>query len=789
MTVRKLGIIGVLLVCSTGLVGQSCGWSGRLPVPAVSVDTFLLNITDYLVDDLSAQEQGLCKVSLQFSHDWAKDLNVFLIAPGGQQIQLIGGASSAGSSLLATWDIDFVRCSEMAKPDADFPAQWDHAGNDYLIGGQYRGSYYPFSGCLEDFSTGPVNGIWKIVIQNGNASGILNGVRLQFCNSNGVNCCLANGGQLPDLFVRSACEGDSSLTLIDLEPLYTFPEIIPDSDLYSYVFLIADQDRILATMPVVDLITLPPGPYSVFGLSYLRADSTALFEELENGQISSLNTLLAGSDPPWCAELTLNPALVEILPVPPVTQSQFQICAGDSVVVEGTVLKEAGLYEWMYTATNGCDSLVQIQLEVLTPEFDIVVSDTLSCDTERVSLKPDSLALSGDYLFEWEGPAGIFPSPNTPEIVTGAAGLYQLEVTEVGSGCKATNTVVVEIDSLAPVVSILPFQGLTCDSDSVILQGEGEAFSGTALWQWGQAGQLFAGFDSTEVLIRDPGNYWLRLEDSENGCADTAWANVPLSGRPIQDVFWKVSAEQCEPTSSLQVDILRVEGGTPPYQYWLDGLPATAAGWSDLNAGTVALLAEDVDGCQFSTELELNRPAELDVDLGPDFTIAPGFELVLAGRVEGQWDSLSWSPSSLLPTSDPLQKLFVGDSTQVIYLEAFDALGCSAADSVTIFVSSPSRVYVPNAFSPNADGNNDIFFLQASDEVRLIRYMAVFDRWGNQIFQVRNVPPNNSTYGWDGRWRGASVAPGVYLYLIDVEYQGGTVGQFHGGVHVVGMDR
>ena len=63
-----------------------------------------------------------------------------------------------------------------------------------------------------------------------------------------------------------------------------------------------------------------------------------------------------------------------------------------------------------------------------------------------------------------------------------------------------------------------------------------------------------------------------------------------------------------------------------------------------------------------------------------------------------------------------------------------DENGCSSEGSVTIIVNAEHEVYVPNAFSPNGDGYNDSFTVFADDNVLQVRRMAVFERWGGQVF-------------------------------------------------------
>ena len=85
-------------------------------------------------------------------------------------------------------------------------------------------------------------------------------------------------------------------------------------------------------------------------------------------------------------------------------------------------------------------------------------------------------------------------------------------------------------------------------------------------------------------------------------------------------------------------------------------------------------------------------------------------------------------------------------------------------------------VYVPNTFSPNDDGINDIFFIQAAPEtISVIRQFLVFNRWGEPVFQYYNIPPNDPTFGWDGRFRGEPMNTGVYAWFAEIEFADGSI--------------
>jgi gliding motility-associated-like protein len=103
-----------------------------------------------------------------------------------------------------------------------------------------------------------------------------------------------------------------------------------------------------------------------------------------------------------------------------------------------------------------------------------------------------------------------------------------------------------------------------------------------------------------------------------------------------------------------------------------------------------------------------------------------------------------------------------------------NSIGCSSEDSITIIsLCSHQVLYMPNTFSPNYDGMNDYFFPQSNKDV-VIKLFRIYNRWGQAIFEKKNFPANNYTYGWDGKFKNAEQKSDVYVYLMEIECANGN---------------
>jgi len=110
----------------------------------------------------------------------------------------------------------------------------------------------------------------------------------------------------------------------------------------------------------------------------------------------------------------------------------------------------------------------------------------------------------------------------------------------------------------------------------------------------------------------------------------------------------------------------------------------------------------------------------------------------------------------------------------------------SFIDTCNTVTEDTGCVYIPNAFSPNDDGINDVFMIFAgSDCLTKVRSFIVFSRWGESVFQYFDFPPNDQAYGWDGYCRGKLMDTAVFAWFAEVEFVDGSVKLFKGDVTLV----
>jgi gliding motility-associated-like protein len=111
-----------------------------------------------------------------------------------------------------------------------------------------------------------------------------------------------------------------------------------------------------------------------------------------------------------------------------------------------------------------------------------------------------------------------------------------------------------------------------------------------------------------------------------------------------------------------------------------------------------------------------------------------------------------------------------------------DIYGCAASQDITITVICNSQNYfVPNTFSPNGDGQNDVFMPRGRSIDRVSR-MQIFNRWGEIVYEKKNFMVNDASAGWNGMYKGKPAMTDVYIYVIEFVCDNASIVPYKGNV-------
>jgi gliding motility-associated-like protein len=457
--------------------------------------------------------------------------------------------------------------------------------------------------------------------------------------------------------------------------------------------------------------------------------------------------------------------LLENMPLSTATPDQVEI-------------SQPGDLELIVTNTNnGCSStfLIVVDISDDVPNVSINTPQQLTCIVDEVTVVAiDNSVNSADNTYLWTGPGTIVGETTLTPTVS-ATGTYTLNTTNTVSGCDISITSLIEGDFDAPNAFATATDQFDCVTFEVTLDGTASAVGATISYEWTTAtGVIESGQNTFNPVVSAPGDYTLIVTDNANGCTSIAVVNVTANTDVPTIAGTQVIAPNCFGENNGSITIDNVAGGQLPYLYSIDGgTLAPINQFSFLSAGQYDIVVQDANGCETSQEITITDPQELLVELGDNQTIGLGDEFQLSAQIVGAYDTIIWSancPDSIC--ADQPEFSVSPLNTVSYFVTVVDGNGCITTDQITLNVEKGREVFIPNAFTPNGDGQNDRFWVYPGGEVAKVHEFRVFNRWGEQVFGASNFDPftQDDTNGWDGMLNNKKMNSAVFVYYVDIEY-------------------
>ncbi|MEM9258211.1 MAG: gliding motility-associated C-terminal domain-containing protein, partial [Bacteroidota bacterium] len=431
----------------------------------------------------------------------------------------------------------------------------------------------------------------------------------------------------------------------------------------------------------------------------------------------------------------------------PVSESRdtLRICEGTAVPIFGRFESEPGEYSQLFTAANGCDSTAFVELEV--------VQALQTFDTLRICAG-DSVAIFGQF--------------------EGLAGSYQMTFTSSG-GCDSTHQIQLEADIFTISTQQLESdcEGAAAGAGEVIISG----LAGAASIQWN------TGATTSTITDLAAGTYFVTVTTT-SGCTRSDSLLITATQAPELSLF--PAPESCMGRADGS---LAITGDVEGLLFSIDGGTTFTASpiFEDLLPGDYNLIVANEAGCDQERPFTIEPGANIFLLLPPDQTITLGDSVVLVPTTNApDGGNLHWLASTgesciACPT-------FTVRPTETVTVYATTLGECPAVDSTEIRIIERlvRPFYVPNAFSPNGDGVNEVFRIFPGPGVEEILSFAVYDRWGGQVFLAENVDPASELAAWDGRLENSQdPGVGVYIYVVAVRMLDGSVEQKAGDVTIL----
>ncbi|MBV7533206.1 T9SS type B sorting domain-containing protein [Chitinophaga sp. sic0106] len=134
----------------------------------------------------------------------------------------------------------------------------------------------------------------------------------------------------------------------------------------------------------------------------------------------------------------------------------------------------------------------------------------------------------------------------------------------------------------------------------------------------------------------------------------------------------------------------------------------------------------------------------------------------------------TWTPADGLSCNNCPNPVVTARSSMKYTVTVNNNFFCTASADATILTSTLERISMPTAFTPNGDGQNDIFYIIGTADIRIVKSFSIFNRLGNKVFERFNIPANDKAYGWNGQVNGNTANMDSYVFFANIEYNDGT---------------
>jgi len=474
----------------------------------------------------------------------------------------------------------------------------------------------------------------------------------------------------------------------------------------------------------------------------------------------------------------------------PVSNLDLFLCTEDTFFIGNLPFVETGSYQEILPSFQDCDSIVNLELQVIICNIQSETEiEPVECFAENTG-QIDFMVTEGTppFMYSWEQLDGF---------TTGSGSIDLLGLnTSLPNLLTGTYSITIE-DGFGNfnfiVKNVIQPERLTVDLIPIDQNGFGvscpEATDGsiTANVMGGNGGFIYNWNNGASTPIIDqlsPGAYTILVTDN-TGCTviESEILDAPIPVEVVADFL----GPDCSGPSSGIIDITQTSGGTGVYQYALNGNNSTTElQFTNLSAGSYEVLATDENGCSATTTGTLVAAEIPMIDLGESQTINLGTVLEFNPSINNiQIDTFQWTTSTELDCEVCLNPSTLPLNDSFYQLEVVSADGCSRKDSVAVSVIKLREFYVPNAFSPNADGRNDYFTIYGGVEVESIVSLTIFNRWGGIFYEGNNLTPSNELQGWNGRVTGEDAEQGVYVWMARIRFIDGVVIDYGGDISLL----
>jgi len=465
----------------------------------------------------------------------------------------------------------------------------------------------------------------------------------------------------------------------------------------------------------------------------------------------------------------------------------YQLNANPAIKTAAAAFTFSNLIAGTYTITvndsSGCPAIVKSVTINAVDNFSILSAKTEDAwclsDNGKINI---SLSIGqGPYSYTINSGPIQSSAVASFSLTDLSPGVYTLQFT-AANGCTEDTVLTV-----SRVAGIGTFALSVIDDKCTAGNGSirADVTGGNPPYQFSVNGGTYSTSQASPFLLDNlvAGSYKIVVKDQFN-CADSSTVTVgDTPGLRITDV--DITDASCEQNNGSVLAEVTNPNTSATYA-WTDesgNLLGDQPSLDSLPGGDYTFIAIDDIGCVDSQTIQvITTPVPVFAAIRDTLIIeGQSVLLELVGDTDG---AIVWTPDSALTCSDCISPVASPDSSTVYVVSITNTFGCVSYDTLTILVKYLADAYVPSGFSPNGDGLNDVLFVNGKN-VQEVTFFQVFNRWGEKVFEQRNFPPNDRSFGWDGVYRGADQNVDAYIYVIEALMKDGTVKTYKGVVAIL----
>jgi large repetitive protein len=442
----------------------------------------------------------------------------------------------------------------------------------------------------------------------------------------------------------------------------------------------------------------------------------------------------------------------------------------------------SGVYtvQMIVVGNSGCADTVnkQINVVVYNNPTPVISAPASACAGSPLNFSANVQSNDPVTTLQWIFSNGVNSNSSNFSYTFSTPGLYTIHlIAGTINGCFDTATHQLEI---YPKPNVIASPSMTlCRGSSAQLNA-----TGATTWQWTPLQGLSC--YTCPSPIASPLQTVPYIVEGKNqfGCADQDTVVITV----IQPFTMSVSPDKkiCIGSSTALL-----ASGATNYQW------SPSAGLSNTNVSnpiaspttttTYRVVGYDGFNCFTDTAFVTVGVGQYPVvNLGPDLLLSSGTLHPLTSTIQHglivQWQ---WSPSTDLScTNCPLPTAYIRKDISY-QVKVTNDYGCAGSDTVNIKVfCESSQVFIPNAFTPDGDGINDILMVRGKG-IAMVKSFRIFNRWGQVVFEKSSFAPNDPSFGWNGKINGIVPGPDVFVYTAEVICDNGNSFIYKGNVSLL----